>query len=159
MQTPGQGNDADRPFAELPRTELVRLLQLTLNTLGSLHNSGLFKPMESNPEKGARQYGSLSLVEARGLYVLAYRHVTVEKEMGDGMTDRQLALTLQHSLEALGALFVQSKFRPMDPDLAKAAARYGIESAEQMEEILLLMLRHLTKATQSIGGLPPDEVP
>ena len=128
------------PLEKLPRTELVRLAQLTLDVLGSLLNTGDFRPLDIDPDGTLQMHGALTPDDITSIYMSTYLHLLKAKEVGEGLTDERLARLIRLGLMTLSTLHIQSKFRPMDPSIAAAAVRYNAGSEANMEELLLLAI-------------------
>jgi hypothetical protein len=83
----------------------------------------------------------------------------ITKPLEEMTRDELLELaTLQQS--ALCVLYIEGKFRPMDPSLRAGAWRYGAKSSADMRSLILGMLAKMTR-TMQFGSAEPsrDEPP
>lgn len=75
------------------------------------------------------------------------------------MTREELLEHAQTMRNMLAVSLVDGKFAPIHPTIRHQAYRYGAESSQTVRNVLLMVLHHMTKQTESGGGLPLDGTP
>ena len=135
----------------MSQTELCKHLKNGLECLSRLISIGNFELMDQGQSNaGIRRYGSLSVIDVSTLHALARQHQARPDQTGTNMTREELIQVLQVTLEALGGLYQESKFTPTVPSLEAGAKRYGMESAETLKDLFLLVIGQKTR-TRIVG--------
>lgn len=139
-------------ITELPRTDQVRYLELTLDVLGAILANGEFSPMNPDPVKGTERYGVSSVEGMKVLYALTFKKQMEASTLDIDRQDEQVPKFLAFTLEVLGNLFSRDIFRPMDQGFEANASKYGLRSGSELQSVFLLVLDQMSEKTRLVGS-------